>query len=63
MEVVVSDSDPEIKNVTIYLQKKYKIKYIKISVYNLKVNGLIKIGYKSIVQALQKLTFRLDCDW
>ena len=61
MEVVVSDSDPEIKNVTIYLQKKYKIKYIKISVYNLKVNGFIKIGYKLIIQALQKLTFRLGC--
>lgn len=49
MEVVVSDSGPEIKNITIYLWKKYKIKYIRISAYNLKVNGFIKVSYKPII--------------
>ena len=59
MEVVVSDSGPETKDVIIYLWKKYKIKYIRISVYHLKANNLIEVSHKLIVQALQKITFRL----
>ena len=61
MEVVVLDSGPETKNIIIYLWKKYKVKYIRISAYNSKVNGLIKVSHKLIIQALQKLTFRLGC--
>lgn len=57
--MVVSDSGPETKDVIIYLWKKYKIKYIMISVYHLKANNLIEVSHKLIVQALQKLTFRL----
>ena len=61
MEVVVSDSGPETKDVIIYLWKKYKIKYVRISAYNLKVNRFIKISHKLIIQVLQKLIFRIDC--
>lgn len=49
MEVVVSDSGPETKNITMYLWKKYKIKHVRISAYNLKVNRFIKISYKLII--------------
>ena len=59
--MVVLDLGPETKNIIIYLWKKYKIKHIRISTYNLKANSLIKISYKLIVQALQKLIFGLGC--
>lgn len=52
MEMVVLDSGPEIKDVIIYLWKKYKVKYVRISAYNLKVNRFIKVSHKPIVQAL-----------
>ena len=52
MEVVVSDSGPEIKDVTMYLWMKYKVKHVRISAYNLKVNGFIEVSHKLIVQVL-----------
>ena len=61
--MVVLDSGPEIKDVTMYLWRKYKVKHVRISVYNLKVNGLIEVGHKLIIQALWKLTFGLGCGW
>ena len=49
MKVIISDSGSEIKNIIMYLWKKYKIKYIRISTYNSKVNRFIKIGHKLII--------------
>ena len=63
MEVVVSDSGPETKNIIIYLWKKYKVKHVRISAYNLKVNRFIKISYKLIIQVLQKLIFKINYGW
>ena len=61
--MVVSDFRPETKDITIYLWKKYKVKHVRISAYNSKMNGFIKVSHKLIVQALQKLTFGMGCGW
>ena len=63
MEVVISDSGPETKDVIMYLWKKYKVKHVRISAYNSKVNRFIEVSHKPIVQVLQKLTFGMGCGW
>jgi hypothetical protein len=43
--------------------EKYKVKYIIISAYYLEVNGMVKRGYRPIIDALAKLLVVRKDNW
>lgn len=53
---LVVDSGPENKGLAEVFAKKYRIQRIQISVYNSKVNGMIKRGHRSITDTLAKMS-------
>ena len=53
---LVINRGPENKGVAIAFTKKYGIKQVQILAYNLKANGIIERGYRSISKALTRIS-------
>jgi hypothetical protein len=53
---LVINGDSENKNLVMQFVTDYNIKRIVISPYNVKANGMIKRGYKPVINVLAKMT-------